>query len=160
MPPGLLERGTECINKIMRKMPDEAYRVRDHHVSCHVEVNHAKCRVERRKELIRGVYPGAGKEVEECRLSRVGVAYERDNGNTALLPGLAALASGPSHILELAPDALDLLVDLAAVKLNLLLARSSSESKPPFCLSRWVQPRTSMVERWVSLASSTWSFPS
>ena len=30
---------------------------------------------------------------------------------------------------------------------------------PPFCLSRWVHPLISLVERWFNWASSTWSLP-
>lgn len=83
-------------------------------------MDHAERGIERCKELIGRVDAGSCKEIEERGLPRIGVAHKRDNRNAPLLPGLAALSPRSPDVLQLPADALDLLVDLAAVKLNLL----------------------------------------
>ena len=95
---GLLERGGERVDELMRQLADEADGV-GHQVRAAVQAERARRRVEGVEEPVADADLGAGQRVQQRRLAGVRVARQRDRGQVRPL-ALGALggAGGPDVV--------------------------------------------------------------
>ena len=104
-------------------------------------------------------HAGLGERIEQRALAGVGIADQRDDGNRHGLAALTLLVADAADRFELALDVVDAEVDLAAIGLELRLARAAGSDAA--AKLRHGAPRPARRGSWYSsCASSTWSWPS
>ena len=124
---GLLQRGLEGLDQLVRQVADEADGVgQGHRAAQGFEVERAGGGVERGKQLVGGIGLGFDQGIEQRALAGIGIAHQRDPEGAAVA---ALVALGAALALDLGQPRLerfDALVDHAAVKLDLRLARATA----------------------------------
>ena len=149
----------KCRHQIVRQVANKPYGICKYGFTDICNVNTPQRRVEGGKQLVCRVDPRFGDAIEKGRFTGVGISHQRNSRNVGFDTRL--------------PPLLTLLFNLSRrdciCTMRLRNKRRSVSSWvspgprkpiPPFCLSRWVQPRTRRVARWRSCASSTCNLPS
>ena len=121
---GLLQRGRERVDQLMRQLADEADGV-GHQEGAAVQLERAGRRVQRVEEPVADADLGAGERVEQRRLAGVGVARQRDGRQVRALALGALGRAGRLDLLEPALEHRDAVARQAAVGLDLRLARAA-----------------------------------
>ena len=106
----------------MGELVDEADRVRDQHARPCCRDERADGGVQRREQLVGDVHLAAGERPHQRRLSRVGVADQRDPAHVPAARALRALLLGQRR--QIAGQFGDAVADLPAVELQTGLARA------------------------------------
>ena len=88
----------------------------------------AQRRVERGEQHVLGQHAGAGQPVEQRRLAGIGVADQRDDRKRHLLALGAVQVAGAAHLLQLALQLDDLVLQHAPVGLDLGFAGTAEEA--------------------------------
>lgn len=122
---GLVKRGLESLNELMRKTSDEAHRVACHDRLLVADPAAACRRIERSEELIGRIALGARKTVEESRFSGVRVTHKRHGERVRTRARAALRVALAREALELITKLLHAHADHAAVEFDLFLAGSA-----------------------------------
>ena len=125
----LLQRGAEGGDELGRQVRDEADRVRQHRLAAMRQRERAQGRIEGCKQHVGGLHVGARQAVEQRRLAGIGVADQRDHAIRHALATGAMQASRRLHLLQLALELGDALLDQAAVRFDLRFAGTAHESE-------------------------------
>jgi tRNA dimethylallyltransferase len=125
----LLERRPEGRDELGGQVGDEPHGVREDDAAPRRQVDRAHRRVERGEEHVLGDNGRSGQTVEERGFSGVGVADERHDRIGHARAGRTMQAAGLGDLAELALQALDALVEGAAVGLDLGLAGAADEAE-------------------------------
>ena len=126
----LLQGGLEGLHQLMGELADKSHGVADHHVQSVADGELAGCGVQRVEEAVVGGDGRPGKLIEEGGLPGVGVAHDGHHRDLILLPELALGGPHPADLLQIPADLVDLLVDQAAVGLQLGLAGALGADGP------------------------------
>ena len=118
----LLERGTERLHKVMRKLVDKADRIGQQARRSVRKRDAAHDGVERGKQLVFGKHIAVRKHVQKRALARVRIADERRDRRFALFPDGAAYPALFFDFFELLFEFVDPAANAAPVDLELLLA--------------------------------------
>ena len=125
----LLQRGAEGGDQLRRKVGDEPNRVRQNHLGIMRQVDRSHRRVQRREQHVPGHHVGPGQAVEQRRFARVGIANQRDDRIGHLGARGTVQFAGLHDLVQLTPQLGHLLIDGAAVGLDLRLARTAHKAK-------------------------------
>ena len=117
----LVERRPERRDEIVRQLLDEPDRVGDEDARLRLGLQRAHRRVERREELVLDQHLAARERAHERRLAGVRVADERD---AQLVPRAAAVVVVSLDRRQLLAQLRDAVADLAAIELDVDLARA------------------------------------
>src|SRR6266568_6467980 len=121
----LFKRGAEGGDERRGKVADEAYCVRQQHISARRQSDGAKSGIEGGKHARAFDHSSAGERVEQSGLAGIGVADEGDDRNRNAFAALALLRADAAHILDLLFDVLDAAMDFAAIGFELRFAGAS-----------------------------------
>ena len=121
---GLLQRGCEGVDQLVRELPDEADRV-DEEVGPASDLERACHRVECVEQPVLDPGVRTRERVQEGRLARVRVAGQRDGRQLSSLALPPHRRAAPARALQLPPQCGDPVARQAAVGLDLGLARAS-----------------------------------
>ena len=124
----LFQRGPEGRDQMRRQVGDEADRVRQDHRRAMRQPDPAQRRIERGKQHVFGQHAGAGQPVEQRRFAGIGVADDGDDRERHLLALGAVQVAGAAHRLQLALQLDDLVLQDAAVGLDLRFAGAAEEA--------------------------------
>ncbi len=125
----LFQRGAEGGDQLRRQVRDETHGVRQDDLLARRQRDAAHRRVQRGEEHVLGQHLGPGQAVEQGGFPGVGIADQRDDGERHLGAGGAVQFARLHHLLKLALQLHHLLVDGAAVALDLRLTRAADEAE-------------------------------
>ena len=120
-----VKRRLEGFNQLVRKPPDEAHRIGSDNRFLVVQPELSRRRVERGEKLVGGVGLCARQLIEERRLPGIGIARQRHRDRIASRSGAALRAALARKALQLIAKLLHPNADHAAVKFDLLFARTA-----------------------------------
>ena len=118
----LLQRRLEGLHQLVGELADKADGVRDHHIQRVADGELASGGIQGVKEAVVGRDGRPGELIQQGGFPGVGVAHDGNHRGLVLLPELALGGPHPADLLQVPADLVDLLVDQAAVGLQLGLA--------------------------------------